>query len=154
MLAGCEQRGNCPQNDLLTTGVRITIANGQSFDNVDPAVKGDIEIAARTAGISEVGVSWTTGGTHGATSRHYPRNNGGVGKAADIYSLDGTVIDGKDAAGKVEAFQSRMDALPRGRENFGPAMIHKNGRPHCTANTGACNELRADHQDHVHHSVN
>jgi hypothetical protein len=86
-LLECIQRGNCTQSDVNTSPVKITLANNQSFDNVDPQVTSGIEVAARASGVSEVGISWTTGRTHGATSRHYPKNNGGVGKATDIYSV-------------------------------------------------------------------
>jgi hypothetical protein len=47
-----------------------------------------------------------------------------------------------------------LDLAPEARENFGPSMLHKQGKPYCTESSDACTDLKADHNDHIHYSVN
>ena len=100
-----------------------------------------------------MGVSWTTGGTHANSSRHYPDAHGGVGKAADIYSLNGNEINGEDSGGVVSRFQEALNLTNGARENFGPSPIDKLRKPF-KASAEKCKKLKDDHKDHVHYSVN
>jgi hypothetical protein len=139
---------------MWSAPLTITLANNQSWDKVSPSVREDIEVAARFAGVSSVGVSWTTGGTHASSSRHYPAANGGVGKAADVYALNGHGITAADSTGVVATFQEVLNSGKGARENFGPARVDKLGKPYCTDGSEECKKLIADHKDHVHYSVN
>jgi hypothetical protein len=148
--------GLCPEClvAMWTNPVRITLANNQTWDKVSPNLRSNIELAARISFVGSVGVSWTTGGTHDASSRHYPAAQGGVGKAADIYSLNGSEITAADPTGVVGSFQAALNVTSGARENFGPARMDKLGKPYCTSGSPECKKLIEDHKDHVHYSVN
>jgi hypothetical protein len=130
------------------------MANNQTWDKVSPNVRSGIELAAKFAGVTSVGISWTTGGTHGSDSRHYANEtNGGVGKAADIYSINGNTVTAADSTGTVASFQEALNINAEARENFGPARMNKHGEAYCTSGSADCKKLIADHKDHVHYSV-
>ncbi len=137
---------------FLNRPIEVTLANGQSWDNVTPSVRQGLHLAAAVTGINRVGVSWTTGGRHGDSSRHYPSNYG-IGMAADVYSLDGLTIGTEAAAQRAGAFQTALNHAPSVRENFGPSGIDKSGKPYCTSGSAACQKLARDHKDHIHYSV-
>jgi hypothetical protein len=136
----------------LNRPISITLANRQSWDVVAPSVRQGLQLAAAVAGINNVGVSWTTGGRHGASSRHYPAVHG-IGKAVDVYSLDGHAIGTEAASRRVSALQTALDHTSAGRENFGPAAVRKHGQPFCTSGSKECTTLIRSHKDHIHFSV-
>jgi hypothetical protein len=76
-----------------------------------------------------------------------------VGKAVDIYSINGNTVTAADSVGTVASFQQRLDHVPRARENFGPAHIHKSRKPYCTSGSADCKDLIKKHKNHVHFSV-
>ena len=129
----------------VTNGVAIEFADGVNND-VEPALIEALGQIVRP-GIPHIHLVHTlyvssANDSHEAPSRHVQR------KAVDISRINGKLIGvhyGTDVevTAVVERIQRDFELVPGRRENFGPYMKHKSGRPHQVSG----------HSDHIHLSI-
>ncbi|MDL2290418.1 RHS repeat-associated core domain-containing protein, partial [Paludibacteraceae bacterium OttesenSCG-928-F17] len=125
----------------FTTSDGNNAHNSLSVDGVSAFISGINDANNNNANITSIGISATTNGEHSINSNHYVGNGA---RAFDISLINGRATGYSDNKFSVSQIQNSMNTLPNIRENFGPSLKTKMGKP---SSVGG-------HSNHIHISVN